>query len=207
MISGKAIARALRGQFLIDSALRIRRLRRLFPQNPVYDIEIPENTSNSDTDTVSITAGETLTEEDVKELEKLYDELGDKDLDSTKIDDVPSLRKLRRIPETHKEEIAKQSRTAKLWVQYMDYVDVIKMFIRAERTGDWDKHLVATEKMLNLYAATGHYHYAKSARLYLQRMLKLKDNYPWLYQKLKENWYHCVRRTNKFWAGLWTDLT
>ena len=76
------------------------------------------------------------------------------------------------------------------------------MFIRAERTGDWDKHLVATEKMLNLYVATGHYHYAKSARLYLQRMLKLKDNYPWLYQKFKENGYHCVRRTNKFWAGL-----
>ena len=136
----------------------------------MYDIEIPENRSNSDTDTVSITSEETLTEENVKELEKLYDELGDKNLDSTKIDDVPSLRKLRRILETHKEEIAKQSRTAKLWVQYMDYVDVIRMFIRAERTGDWDKHLVATEKMLNLYAATGHYHYAKSARLYLQSL-------------------------------------
>ena len=60
----------------------------------------------------------------------------------------------------------------------MSYVATIKLFIRAERTGNWDGHLAATQKMLNLYAATGHFNYAKSARLYLQMMLCLEEDHP-----------------------------
>ena len=59
------------------------------------------------------------------------------------------MRKLRRILETRKGEIAAQSRTEKLWIRYMDYMDVIKLFIRGERSGNWDDHLLATAKMLS----------------------------------------------------------
>ena len=52
--------------------------------------------------------------------------------------------------------------------------------------------------MLNLYAATGHYHYAKSTRLYLQTMLKLEDDFPWLHKHFKENGFHCIRRSGKY---------
>ena len=34
-------------------------------------------------------------------------------------------------------------------------------------TGMWDGHLKAVIALLNLFAATGHTHYAKSARLYV----------------------------------------
>ena len=60
--------------------------------------------------------------------------------------------------------------------------------------------------MLNLYAATGHINYVKSGRLYLQLMLDLEKNYPWLYHQFNEKGFHCIRRTDKLWAGLWTDL-
>ena len=60
------------------------------------------------------------------------------------------------------------SRTARYWLQYIDYVQVVKMFIYAERTGDWNLHSHAIYKTLNLFAATGHLHYVKSARMYLQ---------------------------------------
>ena len=67
-------------------------------------------------------------------------------------------------------------------------------------------HLIAVERMLNVFAATGHVHYAKSARLYLQMMLELPNDHPWLYKCFTEQGFHAVRRSSRHWAGLWTDL-
>jgi len=80
------------------------------------------------------------------------------------------------------------------------------MFIRAERSGDWNLHLIALSKMLNVFVATGHNHYAKSARLYLQMMSDLSSSHPWLYDQFVQHGFHTVRRSDRFWAGLWTDL-
>ena len=66
-----------------------------------------------------------------------------------------------------KDFLSKESRTAKLWIQYMHYIQVLKDFVRAERTGNWSLHLHTVGKMLNLFAATDHIHYAKSSQLYL----------------------------------------
>ena len=82
----------------------------------------------------------------------------------------------------------------------------MKNFIRAERTGNFAFHLQTVGKMLNLFAASGHIHYAKSARLYLQQMLQLKSKFPWVYEKFTKEGYHTVRRTDKYWNGLWSDL-
>ena len=80
------------------------------------------------------------------------------------------------------------------------------MFIFAEITGSWLMLLAAISKMIDLFAATGHVNYCKCARLYLQQMLHLERTYPWLYPKFSEHGYHTVRRSERFWAGLWTDL-
>ena len=47
---------------------------------------------------------------------------------------------------------------------------------------------------MNLFAATCHIHYAKSARLCVQEMRKFVEE------------YHTVRRSERQWAGLWTDI-
>ena len=70
----------------------------------------------------------------------------------------------------YKGSLAKTSRTAKLWLQYIEYVEAVKLFIQAERTENWNLHLIAVEKMMNLFAATGHINYAKSFGFYLQLM-------------------------------------
>ena len=69
----------------------------------------------------------------------------------------------------------------------------------------WDGHLNAVTALLNLFAATCHIHYAKSARLYVQEMRKLPSTHPWLHQKFVEG-YHTVRRSERLWAALWTDI-
>jgi hypothetical protein len=91
-------------------------------------------------------------------------------------------------------------------LQYIDYVQILQDFIRAERLSDWNLHLTSLAQMLNLFAATGHRNYAKSARLYLQMMLNLRETHPWLHEQLSVNSLHAVRRTDRYWAGLWTDL-
>ena len=110
----------------------------------------------------------------------------------------PTLSKLMFNLEEYKKYLAKTSRTSKLWLQYLDNIAVVKMFIRAERTGDWNLHLVSLNKMLNLFAATAHVNYAKCARLHLQNMLDLESSHPWDYD-------HTVRRSERFWSGLTGD--
>ena len=57
--------------------------------------------------------------------------------------------------------LGESSRTTKLWLQYLYYIDVVRLFIRTERIGDWDLYLISLKKAINLFAATGHINYAK----------------------------------------------
>ena len=77
-----------------------------------------------------------------------------------------------------KVNLARTSPTAKLCLSFIHYIQVVKMFIRGERSADWYLHQVSTLQMLNLFAANGHTHYAKSARLYLQLMNELSKTQP-----------------------------
>ena len=119
---------------------------------------------------------------------------------------VRSVRKGLTKIEKHKDVLAQTSRTAKCWIQYLQYINFLKLFIWAEQTGNWEVHLFALSRMLNPFAATGHINYAISAHLHLQNMLELEINYPWVYTNFTEHGYHTVRHSNKYWAGLWIDL-
>ena len=88
----------------------------------------------------------------------------------------------------------------------MDYANVLKHLIRAERSGDWDLHLYALERMLNLFGATCDFNYAECARL-LTGNEKFEGYTPLDLQVSQEKkGYHTVRRSDWYCAGLWTDL-
>jgi len=153
----------------------------------------------------NIAMNDRLADEDVQELDSLYHNVVDESVPVTDISNSISLLKLERLLQKVMKKMD-TSRTAKLWLLYKDYIETVKLFIHAERLGSWSLHLIAVEKMLNLFAATGHIHYAKSARLYLQQMRDLPNDYPWLYKSFTEHGYHTIRRSDRRWAGLWTDL-
>ena len=71
-------------------------------------------------------------------------------------------------PEKLKMSLSKESRSAKIWLLYIYYLDVLKRFIIAERTYNWSLHIDSTLRMLNLFVSYGHINYAKSARMYIQ---------------------------------------
>ena len=78
------------------------------------------------------------------------------------------------------------------------------MFITALRTGDWNLTLVTMDSMINIFAATGHTNCARCLRLHLQLMLNLKGSHP---QVCTQQGAHVIRRSERYWAGLWLDLT
>ena len=60
------------------------------------------------------------------------------------------------------------SKTGQLWLQYIDMISIVCKSIKAQRIGNWLLHLEAVTDMLPYFAASGHYLYLKSARLYLE---------------------------------------
>ena len=154
----------------------------------------------------SISSEHKLDAGEIQKIHDLYEGIQDKSVPVSDIAESKELIKLEEYLLKYKALLAEKSRTAKLWLQYNEYVETLKLFIRAERTGNWNLHLIAVEKMLNLFAATGHIHYVKSSRLYLQLMRELPTDHPWLYHCFTEEGFHTVRRSSRHWAGLWTDL-
>ena len=116
---------------------------------------------------------------------------------------VPLLRIKNKIEE-HKMNLS-QSRTSKLWLQYLDMIDILRMSIKAERTGNFHLHLRSVSEMLPYFAASGHNNYVKCGRLYLQQMLDLEKTHKDVYKRFKEG-HHSIRRSDRYWAGLSSDL-
>ena len=177
MLTGKAVYRSLRAHMMTQSAL------------------------------ISIL----LESADVKVyfLKPLYEKALQRVLTQEDIDEVANTSVLDDMYgklQLQREELEKKSRTAKSWFKYIDYVKIAKDFIAAERISNWELHLESFSKMLNIFAATGHGNYAKCGRVYLQEMRSLPQNHPELYGEFKKG-RNSVRRTEKRWAGLWTDLT
>jgi hypothetical protein len=124
-------------------------------------------------------------------------------LDIDQLDSNESLIEIAKLLDEKKKSMT--SPTAKLWLQYLEMVDITLQYITAERTGNWDLHLETLSQMLPYYAASGHNLYLKSGLLYLQKMHKLPETHPELHQHFLEG-SHVFRESERFWCGQSSDL-
>ena len=138
--------KAIRAHFLIDAAI----VQHLLPSNAFTDEEM---------------AAMEISVNNVSENHTGIDS-----------NDIPIAEMLQRKIKSVFQEKNKAGRTPALWFLYHHMVDTIKIFIRAERIADFSLHLSCiTNRMLDMFAAAGHHHYAKAARLYVQLMLKYEE--------------------------------
>jgi hypothetical protein len=159
MITGKAYSRSLRGHYLVESALT----------SILIDTIL-----GGDTNTV-------MNADDIRDLKDLYVNAVNHQFHLFETDIPATLQKLDVELNNIKMKLAGTNRTAKLWVQYLSHIGLVKTFIQAERTCNWDLHLNTVSKMLDVIAAAGHTHYTKSCRVYLQQMLELREKNEWLH--------------------------
>ena len=214
MLSGKTIARVLRGHILVSGALNAMLTSEVFgiplpgtqqvieqEEDATTSPEPDENPGTRPTDNTSQTqsAPDILTA-----AGKLYDDI------------MAGTLSLETLQDSHiVEEIAQQlfqgkdamrnKRTTKLWLQYLEMVEILLSFIKSDRTGNWQLHLKKGQAMLPFLAAAGHNNYAKSLHLYLQNMRNLQETHPEVYRHFEEG-YHVIRRSDRYWAGLSADM-
>ena len=109
------------------------------------------------------------------------------------------------LSEVSSEELCLPQADLDLKKQNFEMVDILRSFIRAERTANWELHLEALTRILPYLAASGHNLYVKCARLYLQSMSDLRTDRPDVYRAFTSG-LHVARRSDRFWAGLSIDL-
>ena len=89
-------------------------------------------------------------------LVNLYQDVVDLDKSAAEIYEDETLQEFQQFLTLHLEEAATQSRTGKLWVQYIHQVLLMLSFIKAERTGTWKLHLHCVQEMIPHFHAAGH---------------------------------------------------
>ena len=129
ILSGKAASRALRAHFLVESCLTSSFLEIIQENNSV----------------------------DLTPMKDFIDALdGSKSIEE--IDKFCQSKEVNVIKQALKEkmdELQLRSITSKLWLLYFHYIKVLKLYIIAERTFNWQLHLQTSVDMLNLFAACG----------------------------------------------------
>ena len=138
MLSGEAYVRALQAHFLVQSALAPIVLQFISPlslieQLSTYDVERKYlcYTGNSNDKQFPDEISKYVDANDIDELHALVEQ--DKD---TTLTSEASLKFCRAIARC-KEYLSENSRTAKLLIQYIHYINIVKQFIQAGRTGNW----------------------------------------------------------------------
>jgi len=141
---------------------------------------------------------------ELEEAVVLYDRLVDGTFSTSDIESSQVLEAIDKRIQTVKSSMIDQ-RTAQFWIKYMEMIDIVRLFLRSERTGDRLLNLQTLYRMLPYMAVSGHNLYTKSLHIYLQLMEKLPYEHSEVYKRFIQD-LHVVRRSNRFWAGLSTDL-
>lgn len=191
MMSGKAYSRALRGHLIVDNALSALLTNEVVPQ-VLNDENCVEN--------------ENVWKSILSEVETLYEKVINKEIGLDEANSKEILNLTKEKLDYVKGVLATTSRTSKLWLQYTEMIQLLRCFIRSERTGNWKLHLSTLRKMLPYFAAAGHNHYAKCGYIYLQQMLQLSVTYPEAHN-IFSNGDFIVRRSDRYWGGIACDLT
>ena len=182
ILTGKAVDRAVRRYMFLDICLNYLTIDKILMTNPTF-------------------------QEELEKLEVVYES----SIDGNSVRDFQGqesqvlMKSINTAFEAKKDELA-VSKTAELWFPFQRMMDLVRLMLYADRTGDWEMHLNVVQRCLPLFASADHYNYLKSPHHYIQTMANLQKTHPVLYSKFKAG-YHVVRRSDKFRSGLGCDLT
>ena len=167
MLTGKASQRAFRGLLLVYSALSGMmvsddfnvKARCIAPAQDITEMDAESSTALSDEivhEAETTRPGETV-ETTLTELEavgNLHDEVL---TGKVTVEESCMSQELMRISE--KLDVKKQSiqasRTAELWLQFMNMMDILRMFLKGERMGIGELHIQAMYEMMPYFVASG----------------------------------------------------
>ena len=135
ILSGKAVARAIRGHFLVDAALNAMLVSHTFflPLSAALD--------EANTEEEPIVPQPSINE-DLESAKVLYNRLTENPDVNAEVCSSEALDRIGRKLEEKKQSML-NSRPVVLWIKNMEMMDTLKLFIEAERTGNCMLHLKA----------------------------------------------------------------
>ena len=163
ILSGKAVSRAVRGHCIVDASLLSLLAAKVISVTLPAENTDPELSIESDdvatTSTYDATkdpksvSTEVTQSHAVQDLADLMNQLlsGETSTDNIKQNRTVS-KTLANV--SCEERNLSSTKTASLWFQYMQMVDMHQKFIKAEGLGDWDLHLQSPYEMLTFFAAS-----------------------------------------------------
>ncbi|KAG1682023.1 Sprouty-related, EVH1 domain-containing protein 1 [Nymphon striatum] len=92
----------------------------------------------------------------------------------------------------------KSSATFVFWRQYMDIVQILLQFIRAEREGLWQLHLSSFARMLPWMAMYDHINYLRWGTVYLSDMYQLATTAPVVFDEFEKGNFVVKESDGKF---------
>ncbi|KAJ8034477.1 hypothetical protein HOLleu_21334 [Holothuria leucospilota] len=104
-----------------------------------------------------------------------------------------------------KEESKARSRLFAFWNDYIDMIQLLLQFLRAERRGDWLLHLSVTAAMTPHFFAFDRPNYSRWLPVYLADMNNLPQSHPIVHQEFI-NGNHSVSRSGNPFSNVSTDM-
>ena len=114
--------------------------------------------------------------------------------------------KIQKLMEVFRSTGKETSHLFYFWDTYIEMVQLLLQFIRAERDGCWELHLATVSRMAPCFYAMDRTNYSRWLPVYLLDMHQLPQKFPEVYEEfLKGN--HAVSRSTQPYSRVWTDMT
>ena len=104
-----------------------------------------------------------------------------------------------------KSESRANSKMFAFWDDYGHMVKLLLQFVKAERAGNWEMHLLCVSAMLPYFYAMDRPNYARWLPVYLMDMRQLATKHPDVHHEFV-NGNHAVSRSSNPFAQVWTDM-
>ena len=144
----------------------------------------------------------------IESVEKLREAVGRSDVKLCK-DILQDIEKQNSFVDTELGALRKEGRnesaTFCFWDEFIDMVEILLRFIRAERAGDWNLHIDSLSDMLPYFFAYDRINYARWGSVYFADMKSL----PWSAKEVHDefmNGNHPIKRAAGSFNQVWTDL-
>ena len=133
ILSGKAIARGLRVLYLLDACLTTKLLEQIIP--PIKQ-HCDKNDNCEQCRPIQTKFDSSLSTNDFEALQKLQADVLESNVEIC-CEDIVNSEALQLLDKCIEElEHSSQSRTAKLWIQFLNYIGKIENFVASERLKD-----------------------------------------------------------------------
>ena len=108
--------------------------------------------------------------------------------------------------QAHRKQRCSQNPNYALWNSFIEMVEILRLFVRGTREGNFELHLASVRSMLPWFFAYDRQNYARFLTIYWFEMMQLETTHPEIYASFCEGEFVVQRHTDHPFSQLACDL-